>query len=124
MAADDPAISGEYRPRPRTSTNGVDSEASTQDVVRFTRTLGQVAGAEGVQVKLQRSVKESGWDLSLIDRTAGETRLWFESRPALTAATGAPMHAACGIAHAHAPAVDCRAIGARHAVIGAAWCMH
>ena len=28
----DPAISGEYRPRPRTATNGVDSEAATQDV--------------------------------------------------------------------------------------------
>lgn len=28
----DPTISGEYRPRPRTATNGVDSEAATQDV--------------------------------------------------------------------------------------------
>lgn len=28
----DPAVSGEYRPRPRTSSNGVDGEAATQEI--------------------------------------------------------------------------------------------
>ena len=28
----DPSISGEYRPRPRVATNGVDAKAATQDV--------------------------------------------------------------------------------------------
>jgi hypothetical protein len=30
----DPSISGEYRPRPRASGNGVDSDAATQDVAQ------------------------------------------------------------------------------------------
>lgn len=30
----DPAITGEYRPRPRTATNGSDSEAATTEVAR------------------------------------------------------------------------------------------
>ncbi len=30
----DPAITGEYRPRPRTSSNGSDSEAATTEIIR------------------------------------------------------------------------------------------
>ena len=37
----DPTIAGEYRPRPRTGTNGADSQAATQDVVAGSFEKGQ-----------------------------------------------------------------------------------
>lgn len=43
-----------------------------RDIVRFTRTLSQVAGARGVSIWLHRKREASGWQLRLVDRTAGK----------------------------------------------------
>lgn len=43
-----------------------------KDIVRFTRTLNQIAGKNGVSIWLHRPRDATGWQLRLVDRTAGK----------------------------------------------------
>lgn len=49
------------------------TDIGPDDVVRFTRTLGQVAGKQGIAVWLHKAPTASGWQLRVVDRTQQKT---------------------------------------------------